>query len=197
MSNELSIDASFWDNLWKNQMTGWDIGYPSTPLSEYIKQYSNKQARILIPGCGNAHEAQFLLDEGFENITLVDISQKAVSILQEKYQDNPAIRIICQDFFEHEGEYDLILEQTFFCALPRKMRPDYVEKMQSLLAPDGQLVGVLFKKEFGRDLPPFGGSQQEYESLFHEHFCIDKMEDCHNSIPPRSGSELFITMSQK
>ena len=57
-----------------SQTAGWDIGYPSTPLKEYIDQLKDKSITILIPGCGNAYEAAYLFERGFKQVTLVDLS---------------------------------------------------------------------------------------------------------------------------
>ena len=50
----------YWINRYKEERTGWDIGYPSTPLKEYIDQLQDKNLRILIPGAGNGYEAEYL-----------------------------------------------------------------------------------------------------------------------------------------
>jgi hypothetical protein len=95
------------------------------------------------------------------------------------------------DFFSHKGEYDLIIEQTFFCALPPVMRQKYVWKMHELLAKDGILAGLFFNRIFEAG-PPFGGSQQEYELLFKNAFDLITLKTSINSIAPRSNSELFF-----
>ncbi len=105
--------------------------------------------------------------------------------------------LIQEDFFDHQGSYDLIFEQTFFCALAPHRRADYVKKMSELLSDEGLLVGVLFTVEFEREGPPFGGSENEYLPLFQTHFDLQKMEPCLNSIPPRKGSELFFVARKK
>ena len=71
------FDQNFWNSRWENGETGWDIGEASSPIAEYFLQVEDKEIKILIPGCGNAHEAELLLEEGFTNITLLDIAQKA------------------------------------------------------------------------------------------------------------------------
>ncbi|EIM73093.1 Thiopurine S-methyltransferase (TPMT) [Nitritalea halalkaliphila LW7] len=65
-------------------------------------------------------------------------------------------------------------------------------KMKELLAPGGQLVGVLFNRYFEKEGPPFGGEAEEYEKLFSPHFGRFVQESCYNSIGPRAGSELFF-----
>ena len=190
MSNDLHLDQAFWNQLYLQKETRWDIGYPSTPLKEYIDQLKGREQRILIPGCGNAYEAAYLINAGFTNVCLLDIASEVVEKLQQKWADKP-VKIICQDFFEHQGTYDLIFEQTFFCALDRSLRPAYVKKMHDLLAPGGKLVGVLFNRSFDGG-PPFGGDKEEYMDLFSTWFPELKMELCYNSIPPRRDTELFF-----
>lgn len=190
-----TLTADFWNNRYRQNETGWDAGTITTPLKTYLSQVSNKSAAILIPGCGNAHEAEWLMENGFTNVTLVDISEEAVKRLKERFKFCEAkghIHIIHQDFFSFEGAFDLIIEQTFFCALDRELRTDYLRKMHSLLRPDGKLVGVLFASEFEKDGPPFGGTKQEYEKLFKPFFQKLKLEPCYNSIAPRAGNELFL-----
>ena len=193
----MCFSATFWNERYETQQTGWDLKAPSTPLKEYIDQIEDKSIRILIPGCGNAYEAEYLLEKGFTDITLVDISDVLAAKIQEKFKAFPQIKVLNQDFFTLEDSFDLILEQTFFCALNPELRPSYVEKMGQLLSKNGKLVGVLFNREFGNPFPPFGGSKEEYETLFSPLFEINKMDQCYNSIPPRAGSELFIQLQTK
>jgi SAM-dependent methyltransferase len=196
MSNEKVLDKHYWEAQYKSNATGWDLGKVSPPIKEYIDTLDNKNSTILIPGCGNSHEAEYLLSQGFTNITVIDISPTLIDNLQKKFKNNPNIKIVLDDFFEHQGEYDLILEQTFFCALPPTMREKYVLKMHQLLSSNGKLVGLLFNKTFESG-PPFGGSQAEYKQLFKDYFDFKIMETCHNSIKPRANSELFIEFQKK
>jgi len=193
---ENPLDQNYWNEKWLNNETGWDIGQASPPIVEYMKQYPNKNIKFLIPGCGNAYEAEFLYKNGFRDITLIDIAPKAVEILQEKFKNNPEIKVLCQDFFKHTGNYDLIIEQTFFCAIPPARRKEYAEKAFSLLNPNGKLIGVLFDKQFNQPFPPFGGCPCEYKPIFQPFFEIKTMETCYNSIPSRANSELFINFKK-
>jgi len=188
---EVPINQDFWDQKYKSHQKGWDLGQVSPPLKSFFDTISNKNSRILIPGCGNAYEAEYLLNEGFTNITLIDISPTLVKDLNSKFKNNNNIQIILGDFFEHKNQYDLIIEQTFFCALPPFLRPKYVWKMHQLLAPKGKLVGLLFNRDFVES-PPFGGNKEEYEQLFQNAFEIKKLDVAQNSIPARAQSELIF-----
>jgi len=194
-TNELNAD--FWNHRWKSGLTGWDIGYASPPLVEYMSQYEDKSVSILIPGCGNSYEAENLLSKGFDNITLIDISEELTNRLRERFKKTPQVKVIYEDFFNHVGQYDLILEQTFFCAQILERREEYVRHIASLLKRGGRLVGVLFNVDFGKEGPPFGGDENEYRKLFSGLFDIRVMSPCYNSIPPRAGSELFVVMVKK
>ena len=159
-------------------------------------QVEDKEVKILIPGCGNAHEAELLLEEGFTNITLLDIAQKACEVISQKFYSHE-VEVICEDFFEHQGKYDIIVEQTFFCALDPVLRAKYVEKMYDLLTENGKIIGVMFNKDFGNPFPPFGGNIEEYKSLLSEKFEIKTLENCFNSIKPRQSTEVFINFTKK
>jgi methyl halide transferase len=100
------------------------------------------------------------------------------------------------DFFDLQGSFDLIVEQTFFCALDPSLRTRYVQKCRELLAPEGKLAGLLFDREF-KGGPPFGGSALEYRELFSRELEIKTLDRCHNSVGPRAGHEIFIIARQK
>ena len=66
--------------------------------------------------------------------------------------------------------------------------------MASLLKPKGRLVGLLFDAPLNNDVPPFGGTKQEYLDYFRPYFALETFELAYNSIAPRSGRELFINL---
>ena len=81
------LDATYWNLQYQQQLTGWDMGSVSPPLKAYIDQLKDKSIHILIPGCGYAHEADYLLQLGFLNITLMDVSSEACKTLEEKFKN--------------------------------------------------------------------------------------------------------------
>lgn len=195
-SCEKPLDESYWDLQYQSETTGWDLGTISPPIKAYVDQLKDTTISVLIPGCGNTYEAEYLLEKGFTNITVIDIAPTLVEKLKEKFKNTAAIHIIQGDFFEHQGSYDLILEQTFFCALPPQMRQKYVWKMHQLLSKNGKKAGLLFNRSFEVS-PPFGGSKTEYEQLFSEAFHFKILETSYNSVTPRAQSELFFVFEKK
>lgn len=191
------MNEEFWSQRYKENKTGWDLGSVSTPIKEYIDQLTNKELRILIPGAGNSYEAEYLFKKGFKNVTICDIAREPLQNLKERLHEFPEEQMINSDFFKLQGTFDLILEQTFFCAIPVKMRQEYARKTSELLDQNGKIAGLFFDFELNADGPPFGGNKEEYLTYFSPYFKIDIFERCYNSIPPRKGNELFFKFRKK
>lgn len=194
---EMELNSNYWDFRYEEGEPGWDIGFVSTPLKEYFDQLKNKNIDILIPGAGNAYEAEYLHDKGFENVYIIDWSKKGVESFLKRYPDFPKENIFIENFFEHKGKYDLVIEQTFFCAIDPKERKHYAEKMHELLKPGGKLAGLLFDDPLFSDKPPYGGSSKEYIDYFKPYFKFKVYEKAYNSIKPRAGREIFINLEKQ
>ena len=194
-------EQAYWDNRYDEGATGWDLGTVSPPLKEYFDQLTSKDIAILIPGAGNAYEAAYLHDNGFSNITVVDISEKPLNNFKKNHPTFPSENLIHQDFFKHKGEYDLIIEQTFFCSFhPSRMnRVKYATKMLSLLKPDGKLVGLWFNIPLDdtTDKRPYGGTKKEYLSYFAPSFEVLTFKPAHNSYIEREGKEFFGILKKR
>lgn len=186
---------TFWTNRYKAEKTGWDIGYPSTPLKTYIDQLEDKEISILIPGAGNGYEVEYLHHNGFKNVFMLDISTFPLKKFQQRNPDFPSEHLIQDDFFRHEGKYDLIFEQTFFCSFvpTSENRKAYVKQMANILKDGGKLVGLWFDIPLTGDMEkrPFGGDKAAYLNFLNPHFKAKTFEKCYNSIEPRDGNELF------
>ncbi len=185
-------NKSFWEERYQNNQTGWDVGYISTPLKDYIDQLVNKNIKILIPGAGNSHEAEYLWNNGFKNIYVLDIAEHPLLNFKRRIPDFPETHLLHDDFFEIKDTFDLIIEHTFFCALNPVLRDKYVSKTHDLLSEKGKLIGLLFDFELTKEGPPFGGSKNEYLAHFSNHFKIKTLEKAYNSIKPRQDRELFF-----
>ncbi|WP_110358113.1 methyltransferase [Arenibacter sp. ARW7G5Y1] len=192
------LNKDFWEKKYQLGEMGWDIGHISTPLKKYIDQLKDKNLKILIPGAGNAYELLYLLEKGFTNVFVIDIAKQPLENIKNRISDFPRNQLLEGNFFDLElDNFDLILEQTFFCALDPSLRMEYVLKMKQLLKPNGKLAGLLFNFPLTESGPPFGGSLSEYKTLFQEHFQIKILETAYNSIKPRADKELFFIFESK
>jgi len=70
----MELNESYWTSRYQNDQTGWDIGYASPAITNFMNQIENKDSKILIPGCGNAYEAKYLWENGFKNVYLLDLT---------------------------------------------------------------------------------------------------------------------------
>jgi len=191
------LNKDYWENRYETKETGWDVGKITTPLKEYIDQIEDKSLKILIPGAGNGYELDYLLSKGFKNVFIVDFAESPLQNITKRIPGFPKEQLIRSDFFELDGTYDLIMEQTFFCALAPELRTQYAIKMHSLLSENGKLFGLLFDFPLTEEGPPFGGSKEEYLNLFSDKFHIKTLETAYNSIQPRKERELFFIFLPK
>jgi hypothetical protein len=189
----MNLSEEFWNNKYKNNKIGWDLGMISPPLKAYFDQLKNKELKILIPGGGNSYEAEYLFKNGFKNVFVVDLSAIALENIKRRVPSFPKSQLIHTNFFDLDQTFDVVIEQTFFCAIQPKLRQEYAAKMNAILNSKGKLTGLLFDAVLNDEHPPFGGSKEEYVKCFQPYFEINKMDPCYNSYPNRQGMELFIS----
>lgn len=103
----------------------------------------------------------------------VELSQTACNAAQEMVSNLPEAQRPAEgllefkkgNFFELEGKYDIIYDYTFLCALHPDARQHWADQMVKLLAPEGELVTMIFpivEKEGG---PPYAMSIDLVRSL--------------------------------
>jgi len=190
----MNLDAEYWNNRYLDNTHRWDIGYPSPAITHYFDKIEDKNVSILIPGCGSAYEGEYLIKNGFTNVTLLDVSEETKNRFLKRV---PGFNnFVVSDFFQLDSQFDYIIEQTFFCALKPSLRLDYASKMKELLGGNGRLIGLMFHAKLNSDHPPFGGFKEDYIKLFKPFFKHIKMEIAKDSIKERFDRELFIEIHQ-
>lgn len=191
------LSPDYWEQRYLEEDSPWLLHEVSPPLKSYIDQLTDHSLRILIPGGGYGDEWYYLIQKGFKESYLLDFSAHTIEQVSQRFPDAPTDHLICDDFFEHQGTYDLIIEQTFFCALDPELRSAYVQKCYELLGENGKLVGVYFDFPLTEKGPPFGGSAQEYRQRLLPYFEIQTLERCYNSVEKRAEKELFCIAKRR
>ena len=191
----------FWNQKYKNNDIGWDIGSSTPIFVDWSKTISGKK-NILIPGAGRGHDALYLSKKK-HNIYAVDFSIEAINFLEIKAKElNLEINTICEDFFQlrdYYGQMDIILEYTFFCAINPQLRLKYIKETFKLLKEDGLFIAIILpiNKDVGEPGPPYGVNLQETLDDFSYYYDILECKESALSIYPRIGNEVFTIMKKK
>ena len=148
-----SLNENFWNNRYLENDTGWDLGAISPAIKKWFDTKKNKDLQILIPGAGKGHEVKYGFDHGFNNIHYLDISTEAVTFFKDNCPNLPKEQILISDFFDLKKDlfFDVVIEQTFFCAISPVLRKSYVKKTHEI-----QWSFNNFIKKRGARLDPCG-----------------------------------------
>ena len=189
-----------WQGHYESDDLGWDLGQVAPPFVKLWEEEKLPVGKALVPGCGRGHEVIFLAENGFE-VTAIDFSKGAVTYLERALKERSLSgRVLHQDFFgldnSHDGIYDLVLEQTFFCAIAPRQRQDYVRNVTRILKPGGMLVGLFYHtdKEGG---PPYNTTRADITVNFAKNFEILELHKTTLSAEQRKDKEWLGILVKK
>ena len=147
-----------WEKAWREGRTGWDAGGSPPILHELVQAGALPSGRALVPGCGAGYDVFTLAADDREVIGL-DVAPTAAArfeaLREERGIATDRARIVTEDFFAYrpEAPFDLIWDYTFLCALDPSVRPVWARKVDELLAPEGEILTLIFPAV---DAPPLG-----------------------------------------
>jgi Thiopurine S-methyltransferase (TPMT) len=176
----------FWNTRYADCTTPWDAGGVPPALQRFL---STQQAKgsVLIPGCGSAYEAKYFHQQGWQTQAM-DFSPQAVQRAQALL--GPLAHLVALgDFFKHAfpiNKYDLVYERTFLCALPRRLWPQYAERMAQILGSGKLLAGFFYFNDEPKG-PPFGLQAGELETLLSPWF--NRLDD--RAVPAQESIEIM------
>lgn len=161
-----------WEALYQANDTQWDKGEPSPGLVDYLANNPGlKKGRVLVPGCGAGHDVRAWSKHGFD-ATGLDIAPGAIKRCETHQQpEGGSIEYRLGDFLRDEpvDSYDYVFEHTFYCAIPREKRGDYLDALRRWLKPNGVFVAVHYFIS-DEDGPPFGTTREEVVERFSPSF---------------------------
>ncbi len=189
-----------WQKHYDENDLGWDLGQVAPPFVSLLESNTIKPGITLVPGCGRGHEVIFLAENGFD-VTAVDYSPGAVNHLKMVLQERKLIsQILHMDFFSldstHDELYDLLIEQTFFCAISPTQRPLYVATVARVLKKGGMIAGLFYNtgQEGG---PPFNTTRGDIIKHFSSLFEIRELSQARNSAEQRKDKEWLAILVKK
>ncbi len=198
--NKNGYSREDWQRHYDENDLGWDLGQVAPPFVSLLESNTIVPGKTLVPGCGRGHEVIFLAENGFE-VTAVDYSAGAVnhlnSVIQKRQLNS---QILYLDFFAldstHDGIYDLLIEQTFFCAISPVQRPLYVATVARALRKGGMIAGLFYHtgQEGG---PPFNTTREDIINHFSDSFEIKELDQAMNSAEERKEKEWLAILVKK
>lgn len=194
--------ANFWNQKyldWKStdQAPGWDLGKASPFLYEVLPQLKILKQRVAVLGAGAGHDAFHLASLG-HLVTAFDISSEAIERAKSLYPESQNLKYVQADLLNESamsknyfGQFDLVFEHTFFCAINPMHRTKAIETMWKLTGPDGHLLANFFviTPEGG---PPFGATEWELRQRLSKRFKSLYWTRWQTSPANRLGWELIV-----
>ena len=146
-----------WERVYQKlipQEVGWYQAYPESSLKLINHSFIGTDARIIDVGGGTASLCLHLLDQGYRNLTVLDISaisiDRAKSQLREKSNEIEWIEADITSY-EFKAQYDIWHDRAAFHFLTNtEDRRKYIAALNQALKPNGQLIMATFSL----DAPP-------------------------------------------
>lgn len=185
-----------WEARWRSGQTGWDLGQPSPPFVALLDgPDAPPPGRAAVVGCGSGHDARLFARRGFETVGF-DFALTAIATARDlATAEGVAVRFEQADFFDLPrgwgGQFDYVVENSFFTAIPPERRAEYAAVVAGLLRPGGELIG-LFRAHDRPDGPPFGTSEGELRGLLGRAFDVASIGPAPASHERRGGEELLV-----
>lgn len=187
-------NSEYWENRYQEGTTRWDLGKASPPLVSLLNlpDLTLKTGRVAVLGCGRGYDAMLFADRGFD---VIGFDFAPLAIIQAttlaQTAENSA-QFLQRDIFnladEFPSYFDYVIEHTCFCAIEPEQRLDYVQIVQQILQPQGELIGVFFTHSRAGG-PPFGVTPTQIKQYFEPKFEIISLVPVINSVPERQGEE--------
>ncbi|HET9990216.1 MAG TPA: hypothetical protein VFQ65_16915 [Kofleriaceae bacterium] len=192
------MEPAFWRSRWAEHKIGFHEGHPNAFLEANINRLDGRY-RVLVPLCGKSEDLAFLAASGHAvvGVELVEdaivqfFAEHAIEPRIERHDDVAIytaheITLIAGDWFamtrELIGPVDAVYDRAALIALPRELRPRYVDHLKTLLAPGTHaLVIALDYAEGAWPGPPFNVSDAEVRGYY-------KTVEVLGEAPNRSGS---------
>jgi len=144
----------YWENIYQKKQpneVGWYQPVPKTSL-DFVKNFEiPKTAKIIDVGGGDSFFVDNLLDLGYQDITVLDISDEAINRAKQRLGARSAkVKWIIEDAaaYKPNDTYDFWHDRAAFHFLTNEQHiKRYIETVQQSINPKGILVIGTFSEE--------------------------------------------------
>jgi len=197
----MTYDAkAHWESIYQTKKpneVSWYQEKPKTSLNLIAETGLDKDSRIIDIGAGDSNLVDNLLDIGYRNITLLDVSSAALEKAKKRLGNRAnAVKWVVSDLreFETSDRYGLWHDRAVLHFLTREEDINkYAEVVRRSLKPNGCLILSTFsengpKKCSGLDINQY--SEDSMKKLFSDFEHIKSFEEEHTT--PWGVSQIFI-----
>jgi len=113
-------EQQYWENRYKTNLEEFDWYQRWPTLKTTISKYIKKESNILQIGCGTSRLSEDMVNDGYQNLTNIDISSVAINYMSNKYKNMSQLSFIKMDVFEmafSDTSFDAIIDKGTFDAL--------------------------------------------------------------------------------
>ena len=197
----MTYDAGrHWESIYqakKPDELSWHQEKPDTSLNLIAEAGLGRDAGIIDVGAGDSRLVDNLLDKGFRNITVLDVSPTALERAKKRLGSRAvSVKWVVSDVreFETGDRYDLWHDRAVLHFLTSEEDVNrYVEVVRRVLRPGGYLIVSAFSLRgptrcSGLDVRQY--SEASLKKLFSDFEHIKSFEDEH--VTPWGASQMFL-----
>ena len=181
-SERVSHRAQHWERVYATRLTSevsWYQREPATSLRLIESTASDKACKVIDVGGGAAFLVDGLVARGFNNVTVLDISQRALDEVEERLGERASsVNLLCSDILRWtpDGRYDIWHDRAVLHFLTDPIERDhYVELAERAVRDDGALVVGTFAEDgptHCSGLPVVRYSPQDLANVFSASFDV-------------------------
>ena len=148
-------EPDYWDQRYsKNDGSMFDWLEDWHSLKSMLSEIMKPDSKILVVGCGNAELSENMYDDGFHNISNIDISSVVIKQMSERNKDRTEMKyevMDCTNMKFPDNYFDIAIDKSTIDALlcgdnAYLMVAKLTKEVQRVLKTDGVYVAISYGK---------------------------------------------------
>lgn len=147
----MQSQQQYWNDIYINnpsEQLSWYQDIPILSLDLIAQFAATKDQSLIDIGCGESRLVDYLFDDGFEDITLVDLSGEVLNRVKSRFDKKNILPILIRGDvtkLNFGREFDIWHDRAVFHFLTEaKDRRAYMENLAKCLSPNGAAIIATF-----------------------------------------------------